>query len=109
MSKNYRNKKKNKNKQIKLSYKKQVEFDILYLNQIGKKIEIVESNNSNQIGLKGTLIYESSSLFFLKIDNKIKKIFKDQIKFKIEYEDKKLLIDGKLFSNSIVNRIKKIK
>ncbi|MCA9458922.1 MAG: ribonuclease P protein subunit [Nanoarchaeota archaeon] len=94
---------------MKLTSKKQLEFDLTCQSLIGKEIEIIDSKNKNQIGMKGTLIYESAKLIYLEYDGSIKRIIKSNIILKFEHKGKALNMDGRLLFSTIINRIKKIK
>ncbi len=94
---------------IKLSTKKQIEFDVIYSYLIGKEIEITDSKIKNQIGLKGILIYETATLLILEVEGCEKKILKNNVKIKFDYKGKALNMDARLLFSTITNRIKKIK
>lgn len=94
----------------KLSEKKQIEFDILYKTLIGKHIKILESSNQNQIGIGGTIVYESANLLYIKTNqNTIKKILKKSITIELEYNNHIFKINCNLLKNTLIQRIKKIK
>lgn len=94
---------------IKFSEKKRTEFDLLYKSLIGKEIEILFSKNKNQIGLKGIIVYESANCLYLEIGGKTRRILKDGLKLRFEFEGKALNMDANLLFSTIINRIKKIK
>ena len=94
---------------MKLSDRKRTEYDILLISMIGKEIEVIESNNKNLIGVKGTLVYESANLFYIETKSGIKKILKSQVTIKTEFEGKPLKIDGRLLLSTVLSRIKKTK
>ncbi len=99
-----------KQKNIKISEKKEIEIGILYKSLIGTEIEVVESKNKNQIGLKGVIVYESYNLVFLEIakDN-IKRLLKEGLVIRFDYEGKKIKLDCSFLSGTIVSRLKKMK
>lgn len=95
---------------MKLSSKKELEFEVLLKSLVGKKIEILSSKIKSQEGLKGTIIYESANFFHIKPETgDIVKIMKKNIKFKTTVEGKPLYIDGRLLFSTVLSRIKKIK
>jgi len=96
-------------KQVKISKKKQIEFDILCESLVGKEIEIIDSDNKNQIGIRGMLVFESANLFYIKVDSSVKKILKKGTIFIFKSEEGKYKVNGDLLLNSIISRIKKIK
>ena len=94
---------------MKLTSKNKIKFDILYLFLIGKEIEIIDSKISNQLGIKGVLIYETAKMLILDLGGCKKNILKSNIVIKFDYEGKALNMDGRLLLFTITNRIKKIK
>jgi len=46
---------------------------------LGKKIKIINSSDNKKINMEGLVIYETSELLTLRIDNDIKKIKKKEI------------------------------
>ena len=83
-----------------------VKRKVLYKSLIGREIQILDSTNKNQIGIKGVLVYESSNMFFL--DNNIK-LLKSSIIFKVKIQDKELKVDGRLLNSTLTQRIKKFR
>lgn len=98
-----------KNQSIKISKKKQLEFDILCKSLVDKEILIIDSKNKNQIGMKGILVFESANLFYLNINGVVKKLLKSGLVFEVKLDNFKFRLDASLLMNSLVNRIKKIK
>ena len=86
--------------------KNQIRREILYKSLIGKKIKITKSKIKNQINFEGILIWETQNYFVF--ENK-KNIFKKNIFFEIEVDEKKFEVDGKLLINKLEKRIKKMK
>ncbi len=81
---------------------------------IGKTIEIVESKNKYNVGLKGQIIDETKYTFLICQKNKRqKRVFKKNIKFtfKIKKENKEIIL--KVFGSALLarpeDRIKRIK
>ena len=93
----------------KLGFKKELENEVLYKSLIGKNIEITESKNKNQIGLKGKIVNETASFFIISKNGLNSKILKRNIVFKTIVKEKALYIDGRFLFNTLTNRIKKIK
>ncbi|MDD3244672.1 MAG: ribonuclease P protein subunit [Candidatus ainarchaeum sp.] len=46
---------------------------------LGKKVKIINSSDNKKINMEGLVIYETSELLTLRIDNDIKKIKKKEI------------------------------
>lgn len=95
----------------KLSQKKQIEYGVLYKSLIGKEITITFSKIKTQIGLKGTIIYESANFLHVKVEKELKtvKIFKNNVFFDITIDGKALNMDARLLFSTVLHRIKKIK
>lgn len=83
--------------------------EVLYKSLIGNQIEILSSNNQNQVGIKGKILYETANFFEIEKNGSIIKILKKNITFKIKLRGKDLKVDGRLLNTTIINRIKKIK
>lgn len=98
-----------KNHSIKISNKKQIELDIICKSLVGKEVLIVDSKNKNQVGMRGVLVFESANLFYLKIENSVKKLLKTGLIFEFELDGKQVRVNAELLGNSLVSRIKKIK
>ena len=94
---------------MKLSSKKKIEYDILYKSLIGKEIEITDSKNKNQIGIKGKILQETANFFVIDQKGSIIRIHKENITFKLIHKEKALYIDGRLLLSTLTQRIKKIK
>ena len=94
---------------VKLSPKKQVELDISCKSLIGKEIEIIDSNNKNQIRIKGLLVFESANLFYVKVGSEILKILKKGTVIEVALKNDKAMVNSEIFSGNLVSRIKKIK
>ncbi|MFW6285575.1 MAG: ribonuclease P protein subunit [Nanoarchaeota archaeon] len=98
-----------KNNKYDLSFKKKVEFNILFESLIGKEIEIIDSTNKNLIGIKGILIYESFNLLYVDTNGIVKKILKNVVVLKIKYENQYLKVNGEVLKGTLITRLKKIK
>ena len=61
---------------------------------IGLKSEIVKSNNTEILGLNGTIINETKNMFTLDTKSGIKNIPKDHNIWKISFNHKEKEIDG---------------
>lgn len=93
-----------------LSEKKQLAYELLYLSLVGKQLRIIDSKISQQIGLKGTLIYESANFFhILTKKGQIKRIFKENVTLQMQHCGKTLNMDGRLLLSTLQTRIKKMK
>ncbi|MBI2663547.1 ribonuclease P protein subunit [Candidatus Woesearchaeota archaeon] len=76
---------------------------------IGNKVEITDSKNKSLIGLSGKVIDETRNTLTLETKDKIKKVIKSQVKFKMKCNDKMIEIDGKLIVSRPEDRIKRIR
>jgi len=94
---------------VKISRKKEIEFDISLLSLIGNKIKIIGSKNTNQIGKKGIIIFESANFLKLEENGKITSYLKKDLIFEMLYKGKPLNIDAGLLFSTLQTRIKKIK
>lgn len=81
--------------------------DISRSELIGLSIEITESENESLIGLRGKIIDETKNILTLETKKGIKKIIKSQIKFKMEANNKKIEVNGKLITNRPEDRLKR--
>lgn len=95
---------------MKISSKKQIEFDLTLKSLIGKQIKIINSNIKNQIGMCGILVFESANLLYLEVEDEIiKKLLKSSLIIELDYNFKKIQINCDLLSGSVASRIKKLK
>jgi len=69
---------------------------------IGKHIEIIDAKNKNLLKLKGKITWETKNTFTLKQNNKLKKVIKSQIIFKIN----KKKINGEKIQKKPEDRLK---
>ncbi|MBI2667556.1 ribonuclease P protein subunit [Candidatus Woesearchaeota archaeon] len=81
--------------------------DISRSELIGLSIEITESENKSLIGLRGKIIDETKNILTLDTKNGIKKIIKSQVKFKMETNNRKIEVNGKLITNRPEDRLKR--
>jgi len=72
---------------------------------IGLHIEVVNSKNKDNIGIKGKIIDETKNMLIIKTKDKIKKMIKNQIYFSIK--ERNVKIDGREFVGTCEERIKK--
>lgn len=93
--------------------KKQIFTRINYLSLVGEFVEVLDSKNICEIGLRGILTYESENFFYLDVGggdgNDVKMLRKSNLIFKVRVEGKDLKINGELLKKGIIHRIKKIK
>ncbi len=79
--------------------------DILRAELIGKNMEIVESRNKSLIGLKGRIIDETKNAIIIMHNGKRKMILKNHVKLVINWQDKRILVDGKMLAKRPEDRI----
>ena len=72
---------------------------------IGLKSEIIESTNNQVIGLNGTVVDETKSMFTIDTTKGFKKIPKNQNKWRFTIEDSSVEIDGKLLAKRPQDRL----
>ena len=70
---------------------------------IGKKIEIIQSNNKSLIGIQGKIVDETKNMLSIETDGKTRNIVKDQCVFEIEGKT----VEGKEITKRPEERIKK--
>ena len=76
---------------------------------IGHPIEITLSKNKDIEGMEGTIIDETKNMLIIETKDGRKKAIKDQIRFTIQKDGKKILVDGSKISFRPEDRIKKVK
>lgn len=73
---------------------------------IGLDVEVIESENRFNKGLKGKIIDETKNMFIIKTKETRKKIIKDQCVFEFKLKGKNIQINGKSLSIRPEERIK---
>lgn len=73
---------------------------------IGSDLEVIESSNASNRGIKGKIVFETKSIFEIKNDEGCKKLIKKISKFKITKKGKTFMIDGKTIEKAPEERIK---
>lgn len=79
--------------------------DILRAELIGKNMEIVESKNKSLLGLKGRIIDETKNSLIIMSNGKRKMVLKSHIKMIVKWQDKSILVDGKMLAKRPEDRI----
>jgi RNase P/RNase MRP subunit p29 len=92
-----------------LSAKQKTLYDLLYIPLIGKEIEIINSNNSIFIGIKGTILFESANFLTILTNNQEKNFKKDQITISLIHDNKTFSLDCSLLHSTLSIRLKKLK
>lgn len=70
---------------------------------IGKKIKVIESNNSSLVGIEGVVVDETKNIISIEVDGKTKQIVKDLCVFDVEGKT----IQGKDITKRPEERIKR--
>ena len=83
--------------------------DVLKEEFIGETMEVVEADNETLVGLQGEIVDETKNTFKIQTKDGLKNVLKDQIKFTITKNNKKIKIDGKKIHFRSEERIKKIR
>lgn len=73
---------------------------------IGLDIEVIESENRFNKGIKGRIINETKNMIEIETKETRKKIIKDQCVFEFMLKGKKIQINGKLLAKRPEERIK---
>ena len=73
---------------------------------IGKNIEIVKSENHSLEGIQGEIIDETKHQFTIATNHHRKHIDKRAINFKIQYQGKTYMLNGKTINKTAEERIK---
>jgi ribonuclease P protein subunit POP4 len=74
---------------------------------IGLPVEVVESSNKFQIGIKGKVVDETKNLLIIESEKELKKIQKSESKFIFKIPSgKKIKVDGKIIVARPEDRIK---
>ena len=71
---------------------------------IGEKIEVVQSKNKSNFGMKGKVVNETKHTLKIETQGKIKTLMKENITFKIK--SKGLIIEGKTINKRPEERLK---
>ncbi len=72
---------------------------------IGLNTEIVQSTNSQVIGLNGRIINETKSMFTINTGNGVKSIAKSKNNWKFSIQNKDFIIDGSKIAKRPFDRI----
>jgi RNase P/RNase MRP subunit p29 len=91
------------------SEKKELIHDLLYHSLIGKEVEIINSKNKRQVGIKGIIVYETANFFHIEKKAHIVKILKENIELRLIHKGKALNMDGRLLTGTVTYRIKKLR
>lgn len=81
--------------------------DILRMELIGNEVEIVKAKNRSLNGVKGKIINETKNMITIKTDQGLKNIIKDQVVFRMNFNNKTLEIEGRKLVNRPEDRLKK--
>jgi ribonuclease P protein subunit POP4 len=73
---------------------------------VGLRAEINDSTNSEIIGLNGTVVDESKSMFTLKTGNKFKNISKKYNTWKFIVDDKEIMLHGGILEKRSFDRLR---
>ena len=80
--------------------------DIIKQELIGSLIEVIDSKNKSNIGIKGKIIDETKNTIIIEKNNQKKRLFKNNITIKINIKNQTIIISGKLLSGKLKDRIK---
>lgn len=74
---------------------------------IGRNIKIISSKNKGLIGKKGKIVDETKNMLLIKSDNKLKKLIKSQLTFRVKINKKIFMIKGESITKRPEDRLKK--
>ncbi|MBW3003309.1 ribonuclease P protein subunit [Candidatus Woesearchaeota archaeon] len=80
--------------------------DIVRHELIGLKVEVVDSKNESDIGIKGRVVDETKSTLTI-LDDQKKKLVKSNVVLEIEFQGKKIRVEGEMLAKRPEDRIKK--
>ncbi len=75
---------------------------------IGKHIKIINSKNPFEVGLEGNVVDETFHLLTVKNGSKLRNLFKKNLIFSLQIDDKTIIIDGKKIEKRSEDRLKVI-
>ena len=81
--------------------------DFLRGELIGLKMEIINSENKNLIGIKGEIIDETKNTLVIQENDKVRTILKKQVTLKILDGQKQIQVNGELLLGRPEDRLKK--
>lgn len=81
--------------------------NILQHELIGLNCTVTDSRNKDQIGITGKIIDETMKTISIKTEKGVKKIMKKGAEFRLEINDKKVVVDGSMLVSRPEDRIKK--
>ena len=73
---------------------------------IGLQVDVIESTNKDNIGIKGTVVNETKHMLTIKTTTGLKRIAKAGSTFLFMFNGKKVKVDGKRIEKTPENRIK---
>ena len=76
---------------------------------IGLHVKILDCKDPNWKGQNGLIVDETKNTFLIKTNHGNKKIAKKTAIFEFEYDDEKIIIDGKKIAYRPEDRIKKVR
>jgi ribonuclease P protein subunit POP4 len=75
---------------------------------IGLEVEVIQSKNADNIGIKGKIIDETKNMFIITVDGKEKKVAKENSQFTFKIPNgKELVVEGSLLVGKPETRITK--
>jgi len=72
---------------------------------IGLDVEIIQSSNTQQVGMKGRIVDETKSVFVLSSENEIKKLPKENAVWRFSLGKKKIDLNGNMISKRSFERL----
>jgi len=82
--------------------------NVVSLNIIGRKVEVLNSNNPYLIGLKGRVIDETRNMIYIETEGGLKKVPKSVCLFRFFLDNNSYFdVDGKRLIGTIDRRIKR--
>jgi ribonuclease P protein subunit POP4 len=72
---------------------------------IGLDVEIIQSSNTQQVGMKGRIVDETKSVFVLSSGNEIKKFPKENAVWRFSLGKKRIDLNGNMISKRSFERL----
>ncbi|ARM75933.1 ribonuclease P protein subunit [Acidianus manzaensis] len=74
---------------------------------IGYNIRVLFHSNTNFIGLKGKVIYETTKFLYIRVNSKVVKIYKADGIYEIDFKATSKIMVGYMLVGNPIKRIKK--
>ena len=79
--------------------------NIVFHEMIGLQTMVTKSSNNSLLGVQGKIIDETQSMFYIKTDNGVKLIPKNQSNWEFHLRDQKITLDGSKLNRRSEDRL----